>query len=146
MADDPNSFPIVDYSDLVCSDCYKIDSSTDAITVFNLFYREFGYGDFDISGNATHTESAVLIGSHYSETIQCDIKRVKIYHTVDYTSSFFVDFINEKNEILTYCYRWQYNNANAWENGKYSTWFCSDDWYKTANNKTKTSWNIVINK
>ena len=149
IADDTNSFPTADYSNLVYSDCFKIDSSADALTVFNLFYDTFGYGDFDINGTASHSENATLIGVNHSETISCNIKNVKISHIDKSTqgmtvSSFYVDFTNENDEVLTYCYEWQYHNTNAWKNGKTSTWFSSSDWYKKSDEKTRNEWNIVI--
>ncbi len=51
----------VDYSELIQQDTYKISSSTNAITVFNLFYDVFGYDEHTINGTAIHTESVVLI-------------------------------------------------------------------------------------
>lgn len=150
VADDVNSFPTVNYAELVQDDSYKISSSTDALTVFNLCYNSFGYGEFNISGTATHTESANLIGPH-TETISCSITKVKIYHIDNSTkgstvSTFYVDFINSDNEVLSYCYQWQYKNTNAWENGKTSTFLQSQEWYKKSDSKTKTSWDITITR
>ena len=149
VADDTSTFPKADYSSLIKSDCYNIGADVNALTVFNLFYDTFGYGDFDISGSASHTESATLNGVLHSETISCNINHVKISHIDESTpgmtvSSFYVDFTNENSEILSYCYKWQYHNTNAWKNGKTSTWFCSTDWYKKADDKTRTAWDIVI--
>lgn len=150
-ADNVDSFPTADYSSLVKSDCYKIGDDVKALAVLNLFYDTFGYGEFDISGTASHSESATLIGVNHTETIACNINHVKIYHINNSTSgetvsSFYVDFTNENGEVLSYCYKWQYHNTNAWKNGKTSTWFISSDWYKKADDKTKTAWTIVINK
>lgn len=149
VADDVNSFPTVDYTELVQDDSYKIPSSADALTVFNLFYNTFGYGEFSVSGTATHTETEKLIENTYTQTITCNIEKIKIYHTDNSTSgltvsSFYVDFINEDQEVMTYCYQWQYKNTNAWKNDKTSTWKQSSDWYKSANNATRIDWNISI--
>lgn len=153
VADDVNSFPTVNYAELVQDDYYKISSSTDAITVFNLFYYEsgFGYGEHPINGTAVHTESANLIGIPHTETISCSITKVKIYHIDNSTkgstvSTFYVDFINSDNEVLSYCYQWQYKNTNAWKNGKTSTFLQSQEWYKKSDSKTKTSWDITITR
>lgn len=151
VADDVNSFPTVNYAELVQDDSYKISSSTDALTVFNLCYNSFGYGEFNISGTATHTESANLIGIPHTETISCSITKVKIYHIDNSTkgstvSTFYVDFINSDNEVLSYCYQWQYKNTNAWKNGKTSTFLQSQEWYKKSDSKTKTSWDITITR
>jgi len=147
-ADNPDTFPSADYSNLIKDDCYKIDSSIDALTVLNLFYDNFGYGNFDVSGKATHSESATLIGIDHTENISCNITNIKIYHHTGNSniSSFYVDFINENNEVLSYCYKWQYNNTNCWGNNKTSTFYSSSEWYKKADNKTRTSWNIIINQ
>ncbi len=149
--DNIDSFPTVDYSKLVQDDAYKISSSTDALTVFNLCYNVYGYGEFSVSGIATHTESATVIENTYTESITCNIEKIKVYHSDDSTSgltvsSFYVDFINENQETMSYCYQWQYKNTNAWKNDKTSTWKQTSTWYKNANNSTRTDWNISINK
>ena len=105
-ADDTNTFPAVDYSNLITEDGYKIDSSVDALTVFNLFYNVYGYGEFEISGSAEHSESSKLIETTYTEKLSCNITKIKVYHLDNsssgmHISSFFVDFINDKNEILS---------------------------------------------
>ena len=151
IPDNTDSFPVVDYSELIQQDSYKISPSTTAITVFNLFYNVFGYGEHTINGTAVHTESADLIGITHTETISCNITKVKIYHIDNSTkgstvSTFYVDFINSDNEVLSYCYQWQYKNTNAWENGKTSTFFQSQEWYKKSDSKTKTSWDITITR
>ena len=111
-ADKTGTFPPVDYSSLVLSDSYKIDSSVKALPVLNLFYDTFGYGEFDISGTATHTESALVMGETITKSISCNIKKVKITHIDKSTSgmtldTFYVDFYNTDNEVLSYCYEWQ---------------------------------------
>lgn len=151
VADDVNSFPTVDYTVLVQDDSYKISSSTDALTVFNLCYNIYGYGEFSVSGTATHTESAQIIENTYTESITCNIEKIKIYHTDNSTagltvSSFYVDFVNENQETMTYCYQWQYKNTNAWKNDKTSTWKQTSDWYKNANTETRIDWDISITR
>lgn len=151
VPDEPNTFPSVEYSKLVYTNYYKIPSSADALTVFNMFYNEYGYGEFNIDGTAEHSESSDLIGKTHKENITCKITKVKVYN-VDYSTpgekrcAFFVDLYNEKNEVLQYCYKWQYRNTNAWVNGKTSKWFYTEKWYKDANNETRTNWTIVINR
>lgn len=151
VADDTDTFPNADYSSLIKNDMYKIGADVNALTVFNLFYDKYGYGDFGISGIAFHSENATLIGVAHSETVSCNINHVKVYHIDESTagmtvSSFYVDFTNDNNEVLSYCYKWQYHNTNAWEDGKTSTWFSSSDWYKNSDDKTKTAWDIVITR
>jgi len=151
QADDVESFPTADYSALVKSDKYEIESSTDALTVFNLFYNTFGYGEFNVSGSATHSESASLIGVSHSETITCTINKAKVYHinkstTGSTISSFYVDIYNENDERLSYCYEWQYKNTNAWKNKKTSEYYKTLAWYNNTDEKTRTDWNIIINR
>ena len=137
-SDNVNTFPLIDYSMLVHSDGYRIDTSVDALTVFNLFYDKYGYGEFTINGTAKHSESALLINILHTEEISCSIKKVKIYHTSDEglpSGSFYVDFYNESGEILSYCYQWQYNHSNVWKNGKASEWCKNDEWYKKVMKK-----------
>lgn len=148
-ADTPGTFPSADYSSLVTVDSYKIKSSTETLPVLNLFYDNFGYGEFDISGTATHTESAVVMGETITRTISCDIKKVKISHidkskpglTVD---TYYIDFYNTDNEVLSYCYEWQYHNTNAWKKNKTCNFFQASDWYKTADNEKRIDWNLII--
>lgn len=146
-ADKTGTFPSADYSALVLSDSYKIDSTVKALPVLNLFYDTFGYGEFDISGTATHTESAVVMGETVTKSISCNINKVKISHidksTVD---TYYVDFYNTENEILSYCYEWQCHNTNAWKNNKTCNFFQASGWYKKADDSAKIAWNIVINK
>ena len=148
-ADDINSFPYEDYSELIQQNSYVISPSTKALTVLNLFYDKFGYGEHSINGTAIHKESANLIDTSYEESISCDVKKVNIYHIDNSTkgmsvSAFYVDFYNTDDEVLSYCYEWQYKNTNVWKNEKTSTFFQTSNWYKKSDSKTKTSWNITI--
>lgn len=150
-ADKTGTFPSADYSALVLSDSYKIDSTVEVLPVLNLFYDTFGYGEYDISGTATHTESVVVMGKTVTNSISCDINKIKISHidkstpgmTID---SYYVDFYNTDNEILSYCYEWQYHNTNAWKNNKTCNFFQASDWYKKADNSAKIAWDIVITR
>ena len=150
-ADKIGTFPSADYSALVLSDSYKIDSTVKALPVLNLFYDTFGYGEFDISGTATHTESAVVMGETVTKSISCNINKVKISHIDKSTSgmtvdTYYIDFYNTDNEILSYCYEWQYHNTNAWKNNKTCNFFQASDWYKIADDSAKIAWNIVITR
>lgn len=151
-ADSTDSLPSADYSEFIDNENIQIPDSADALTVFNLCYDYFGgYGEYAVNGVATHTETSNLINKPHSETITCNINRIKIYHTDNSSSgltlsSFYVDFINEAQEILSYHYQWQYKNTNAWKNEKTSTFFKSSDWYKKSDSKTKTSWSITITR
>lgn len=151
VANDPNTFPSVDYSSCVYNTCYKIPSSEDALTVFNLFYNEYGYGEFNVEGTAEHCETTKLIGVYHTEKISCKVTKIKVYN-IDYStpgerrSAFFVDLYNDKNEVLQYCYKWEYRHSNVWINGKTSGWFNTEKWYKESNNETRTNWNIEIKR
>lgn len=150
-ADKIGTFPSADYSALVLSDSYTIDSTVKTLPVLNLFYDNFGYGEFDISGTATHTESAVVMGETVTKSISCNINKVKISH-IDKSSSgmtldtYYVDFYNTDNEILSYCYEWQHHNTNAWKNNKTCNFFQASDWYKNADDSAKIDWDIVITR
>ena len=142
-ADNTETFPTINYSHLVKSDSYKIDSSENVLTVLNLFVNEYGYGEHTVNGIAIHSENAILTGVPYKEEISCNINKIKVYHVDDSTngmtiSSFYVDFYNEKDEILSYIYKWQYT--------KTSDWCKSDAWYKNANEKSRTDWDITITR
>lgn len=151
-SDPIDSFPVKDYSSLVKEDKYAIPSSAEAIVVFNLIYNEFGYGEHEITqGSGVHTESKTVLGEKITKTDTCEIKKIKVYHVDNSTSgmhvsSFYVDLINEKNEILQYCYEWQYHIDNAWKNTKTSKWHQTEAWYKSADDKTRVDWNLTINK
>ena len=121
--DDADSFPVVDYTSLKSSDGYRIPKGTDALHVLNCFYSEFGYGDFEVSGKYEKTETAVLNGKEYSDTLSKDIIGIKVWHVDNSTkgnrvSSFFVEFITTDDEPILLRYKWQYNNTNAWYNDK----------------------------
>ncbi len=148
-ADSIGTFPSADYSTLITTDSYKISSSTKTLPVLNLFYDTFGYGEFDVSGTATHTESAVVMGETITKTISCDIKKVKISHIDNSTpgltlDTYYIDFYNTDNEVLSYCYEWQYHNTNAWKNNKTCNFFQASDWYKTATPEQRIDWNLII--
>ena len=141
------TFKHEDYSSLIKDNRYEISSDIPASLVFNLFYDKYGYGTFDIQGNATHTEKTVLMGEQIQRTVTCQIKKVNIYCINNSTegmhlSSFYVDFYNENNEILSYCYSWQYDYTNS-RNTKSSTWQQETEWYKAS--ADKCSWNLSIN-
>ena len=122
--DDVETFPIVDYSSLVKDDKYVIPSGTEALTIFNCFYTQYGYGEFNIEGTYTHTESAYLNNVLYEDTITKTLKKIIISNIVientsgSHISGFYITFITDKNEILEYCYQWQYHNTNSWKNTK----------------------------
>lgn len=123
-ADDIDSFPKADYSHIIQDDQYIIPVNTPALTIFNCFYNEFGYGEFDINGQYSHTESATLNGKLYSDTITKTINKMKIYHVKDVESkgetisSFYVLFFTTDNTVFEFRYQWQYSNTNAWKNNK----------------------------
>ena len=121
--DDADSFPVVDYTSLKSSDGYRIPKGTDALHILNCFYSEFGYGDFEVSGKYEKTETAVLNGKEYSDTLSKDIIGIKVWHVDNSTkgnrvSSFFVEFITTDDEPILLHYKWQYNDTNAWYNDK----------------------------
>lgn len=137
------TFPTVDYSSLITEGNIKIPNSTPAITVFNLFYDKYGYGEFTLNGTGIHTESTTLMGNTIEESVTCNVTKIKIYSQDDstegfHTSAFYVDFYNDRNEVLTYCYDWNYHNTNG-RNRKASYWYQGYNWYSVSN-----SWDINI--
>lgn len=124
VADDIDSFPKADYSFMVKESQYEIPVNTTALQIFNCFYSEYGYGEYDVQGQYSHTESAVLNGNSYTDTITKTITKMKIWHVRDENtkgstiSSFYVTFYTDNNESLEYRYQWQYQNTNAWKNNK----------------------------
>jgi hypothetical protein len=149
LPDDLNTFPYASYDDLINNNSYEISNTASPLKVINLFINELGYGSHDIIGTAKHTESTSLVGINYSETINCSISKVNIYNTQDKNnniSSFCVDIINSNNETLSYCYKWQYYNNNAWINKKTSFWCQDENWYKSSSELNKNKWDIFINQ
>ena len=130
--DEGGTFPTKDYSSLIKENTYVIPASVDAITVFNLFYNKYGYGDFNITGNAIHTETAILNGQKIENSITCNILKIKVYCIDNSTkgfhgSAFYTDFYNDKNEVLSYCYEWNYRNTHGL-NKKVSNWNNTPVW------------------
>jgi len=121
-ADDIDSFPSTDYSFMIKDNSYDIPAGTNALQLFNCFYSEFGYGEYNIQGQYTKTATAVLNGKTYTDTINKTLTKIKIWHVRDVDnkedpiSSFYVAFYTDNNEVLQYCYQWQYDNQNAWKN------------------------------
>lgn len=148
--DTSDTFPEVNYKYMIKENTYEFSSGADALRVISLFHNEFGCGEFSVTGTGTHYESAVLLGKYHSESVQCNIVKVKVYKDAgndrSHVNEFNVDLINDKNETLSYCYMWQGNYDNVWRNEKSSTWCHKDSWYKNSTPENRTSWNIVINR
>lgn len=117
--DDPNTFLEVDYSSFVKSNSYVFPPKTDSVSIFNCMYSEYGYGDFNITGVYSHTETATLNGKEYSDTITKNIIEMKIFSKINNnptTSDFCVEFITDNGENLRFLYRWQFKKNGYWNN------------------------------
>lgn len=144
-----DSFPSADYSTLIKNDKYEITETSSPLQVFNLFYNEFGYGEHVVTGSATHAEMLIPVDSEQYKKPVTDIKLIKIINIQDpkaHTSSFSISFINTNEEVLSYCYKWQYHTTNIWENSKKSTWCQTENWFKKSDEKTRLKWRISINR
>lgn len=117
--DDTNSVPHTDNSLFVKENSVIFPIGTTALEIYNCVYEKNGLGDFTVSGTYTHTETAILNGKEYTDTIVKNIVKVKVYkeHTEN-THLFHCDFITESNEVLPFYYQWQNHNTNAWHNNK----------------------------
>lgn len=145
-----NTFPSIDYSNSVNQSSLEIFKTSTALEVLNLLYNEYnGFGEYEITGTGQRSEN--------SEQIIYNLKKIRIYNVPKSKSShigeFYIDFINEKNETLTYCYKWQYHYDNIWENSIIkSNWGQNDSWYLYYKNTlknlapTRTNWRFSINR
>ena len=121
-ADDVETFPVVTTDSFIQEDKITIPEGTDALHIFNCFYSIYGYGEFDIRGDFSHTETALLNGRKYTDTVSKTLIKIKIWHEVDsnkreeHISSFYVTFFTDNGESIEYRYQWQYHNINAWKN------------------------------
>ena len=115
--DPDGSFITVDYENYINGNTITFPKNTDALHIFNCLYNTFGYGSFSCNGTYSHTESAKLNGKLFTDTITKNITKFEISHDTDVDkNTFTICFTTDKNEILTYIYKWQFHNSNIWEN------------------------------
>ena len=117
--DSSDSLPCTDSSQFIKSDSIMFPVGTTALEIYNCLIELKGLGDFPINGTYSHTETAVLNGKEYTDTIEKKIIQVKIYKSdTEISHLFHCDFITDSDEKLPFYYQWQYHNTNAWHNNK----------------------------
>lgn len=117
--DDSKDYVRVEYSNYVKENYYEFPEKTDSITLYNCFINEYGYGEKNLTGVFSHTETAVLNGHLYSDTITKNIVKFNMYTIIDTglpSTSYYIEFTTDSGEKLTYVYQWQFKKTNIWKN------------------------------
>lgn len=117
--DSPNSLPYVETEKFKTETGFIFPEETTALEFYKTLEKKYGQGRHSVTGTYIHTESAVLNGKTYSDTITKDIKSINIYKSdTEISHLFHIDFLFENGTCLKFYYQWQYHNTNVWHNNK----------------------------
>lgn len=117
--DSPNSLPYVETEKFETESGFSFPIGTTALEFYKTLLYKYGEGSHSISGTYVHTETAVLNGNTYTDTIEKKIKSINIYKSdTEISHLFHIDFFLEDGACLKFYYQWQYHNTNAWHNNK----------------------------
>lgn len=121
IPDDPYTLPYVDTTKYVSVDSVNFPTGTPALDVYACLSDIYGEGTFNIDASYVHTETAVLNGHTYSDTIKKNITSVTISKnrsapTLKELNTFIVEFHTDNNESITLTYQWYFHCEDTWEN------------------------------
>lgn len=121
-SDEPDaagSLPYIDASKYYNESSIVFPINTPSLDIYACLKQVYGEGTHSIKASYTRTESAILNGVKYTDTLTETIVQIKIYsrqNEIDTVSGFYVDFYCTSGKVLNYCYKWQYHNTHVWTN------------------------------
>lgn len=121
ISDDPDSLPYVDISKYKSADSLVFPKGTYALDVYTCLLNKYGEGDFDINATYTYTETAILNGNVYTDTLiknitSVTISRIDSAPTIENLRTCTAEFHTDKNESIILIYKWYRYCDNSWEN------------------------------
>lgn len=113
------TLPNSDVSQFYVDNGLLFPEGTSALDLYNCLNKKYGQGTHIINGVYSITQTAILNGKEYKDTVKEKLQSVTLSTSKgDISNRFNVVFSTEKEKKIAYTYEWQYHNTNVWTNTK----------------------------